>query len=224
MKVKRLNEMKLEVHDGLFTFMEWFEDSRRLDFAFDVNRLVRFVICRNVSYHAISYLRNRWGVDLARRDSLGRSAIFYALWPYPDSTMLTHIASYFREEKIPIDVKHRDGKRQTLLYYAVKLGCVDATELLLAMNPDMKPELNDDIKLVDWYGSEEAVNLCHNALWIKVLFAYDKLLEILVEHRGGFHFYGFYALGELFEPRIRIPHTPNRKDEIVWLHFPWMTV
>ncbi|KAI0438566.1 hypothetical protein F4803DRAFT_565161 [Xylaria telfairii] len=83
--------------------------------------------------------------DFAWRDIVGRSAIFYALWPFPDNYMLRHIASNFRDGSALEDLNHQDHNKQTLLHYAVKLKGVDAVELLLTMNLD--PEIKHGVDM-----------------------------------------------------------------------------
>ncbi|KAI1170584.1 hypothetical protein F4777DRAFT_594859 [Nemania sp. FL0916] len=101
---------------------------------YDVNRLLRFAICRN-NVDIVEEMRHCFGnkFDLNCRDLLGRSAIFYAVWPFPDNNMLKHFSSQNRE--YPVSAEYRDIKDKTPLYYAVQFNSADAVEYVLAMEP-----------------------------------------------------------------------------------------
>ncbi|KAI1111416.1 hypothetical protein F5Y14DRAFT_454064 [Nemania sp. NC0429] len=221
---RRLIE-ELHKHRISFNINAWIYKCRVLGLKFDTNRLLRFSICRNMTGDVISLCRH-FAADLTRRDILDRSAIFYALWPYPDTRMLTWCidSSEFRDRNnTPKDLNHRDGKNRTLLDYAVKLEGADAAELLLVMKPDTKPEIDDDALLEEYY-RPFAVDCWKKSVLVNLLLASEKLVEALPDHPSGFfeHALDMRRLSMVPSPRSS-PSEENVNNNIAWLHFPWTT-
>ncbi|KAJ2980786.1 hypothetical protein NUW58_g6857 [Xylaria curta] len=101
----------------------------KLHLKVDLNRLARFAICRN-AVDVLEYLVDERGADLGRLDIRGRSAIFYALWDYPNSQIFDYVVSKMSYA----DLNRRDILEYTALEYAIKLRRLDAIELLLERN------------------------------------------------------------------------------------------
>ncbi|GAW19291.1 hypothetical protein ANO14919_087770 [Xylariales sp. No.14919] len=111
-----------------------------LNLIVDVNRMARLAICRN-AVAVVRFLIDDGKADLDCRDTYGKTAIFYALWDYPDEQMFQYFAS-----KIPRGSKrlnHRDCYARTALHYAIALERLRASDFLLALEPDA--EIIDEV-------------------------------------------------------------------------------
>ncbi|RWA06394.1 hypothetical protein EKO27_g8703 [Xylaria grammica] len=111
-----------------------------LNLIVDVNRMARLAICRN-AVAVVRFLIDDGIADLDCRDTYGKTAIFYALWDYPDEQMFQYFAS-----KIPRGSKrlnHRDCYVRTALHYAMALERLRASDFLLALEPDA--EIVDEV-------------------------------------------------------------------------------
>lgn len=221
-KVEDLNEISMLEHPYHVTHWIRHCESDRLDLTFDINRLIRYFICKNRK-DIVERLCGHDGADLARRDIHDRSVIFYALWPYPDNNMLTYIVSIFWDGDTLKDLNHRDENNQTLLDYAVKLEGADAAELLLVMKPDTKPELKHNMDLIRYFSFVPDIEVWGKATWIKVLFTCEQLVGALPDHASGLYLYSLQAFSRI-PSSPSLPAAPGINYNITWLHFPWMPV
>lgn len=115
-------------------------DCRNLGLIFDVGRLMRLLICRNnttaIKERFFWCEGEQWTPE--SRDIMGRTGLFYALWPYPDNDMLEYIASRrYSPNSIP-----PDDKNKNLLRYAIKLNSLHAVALLLDLDYDASEVLS----------------------------------------------------------------------------------
>ncbi|KAK5632358.1 hypothetical protein RRF57_008072 [Xylaria bambusicola] len=147
------------------------------------------------------------------RDIYGRSAIFYALWPFPDQHMLAYVVqkAYEFNPSSPIkeligivDEKHSWDP----LRYAVQLKGLYAIEFLLMAWRKMYPDETGG-QLLRKYDLPDTLNIPPPGLqWgetpcIKLLFESQLLLWKLLLYHGG-----FYA-----QPK-----------SLVWVHLAWVQV
>lgn len=218
--IEDLNEISMLEHPYHVTHWIRHCESDRLDLTFDINRLIRYFICKNRK-DIVERLCGHDGADLARRDIHDRSVIFYALWPYPDNNMLTYIVSIFWDGDTLKDLNHRDENNQTLLDYAVKLEGADAAELLLVMKPDTKPELKHNMDLIRYFSFVPDIEVWGKATWIKVLFTCEQLVGALPDHASGLYLYSLQAFSRI-PSSPSLPAAPGINYNITWLHFPWM--
>ncbi|KAI0098006.1 hypothetical protein GGR51DRAFT_566043 [Nemania sp. FL0031] len=151
----------------------------------DYNRLVRFFICRN-KWDLFEKLPNVPEYDANRWDALGRSIVFYALWPFPSRAMFTTVTSEFWPGSMTRDLSYRDIKGQSLLHYAIKLRGMDALEYLLARFPDsgIDSSLYNESKQISRQRPRERL---HRFAFIQLLLGFKMLLlNGLPESRIGF--------------------------------------
>ncbi|KAI0107517.1 hypothetical protein GGR51DRAFT_570887 [Nemania sp. FL0031] len=111
----------------------WCQKCSPVKLELDIDRLLRFAICRN-AIEVVKYLVEERHVDLNRQDNTGRSASMYAMRDYPNDLMLKYIAS-----KVPPLPTILDHRGQSLFYYAALFGSLDALEFLMDLGPEERP-------------------------------------------------------------------------------------
>ncbi|KAI3324312.1 hypothetical protein HD806DRAFT_65144 [Xylariaceae sp. AK1471] len=192
---------------------EWVQYCEHQGLKVDMNRLVRFVICRNSLFAWISISRSP-GVDFTRPDTMGRSAIFYALWPFPDNDMLSVVIQIFNgRSALENFLHHRDRDGNGLMHYATKLKGLDAVEFLLTTNQTREIGPAHGLPLLFEYD---------HSLWdddklVNVLLRGKHLIDALPTSRSGC----FTELSRVWE-KLKSPLLQRDNCELTWLSLPWI--
>ena len=178
-------------------WLRYFEKCLDRNLPFDVDRLFRLALCRNNVQFAQRLIRE--GADLTRLDIMGRSALFYGLWPFPDNDILTFYTS-ISQDIARMDVNRRDTEGKTPLQYALLLKSPAAVETLLSMNA----EIDTDFK----WNSRSEIEEC-----IEVLLSCKILFARLPSHPGGFQY-----ISSSYRMRTQ-DQSELSHGKTVWLHF-----
>ncbi|KAI0383199.1 hypothetical protein F5Y04DRAFT_250840 [Hypomontagnella monticulosa] len=213
-------------------------ECRSLNLRLDIDRLTRFAAYTN-QLALVKYFVERKNANLTRQDSLGRSAIFYALWPLPDPEMLTYIMSKHWDMSVPRDINLQDvPKRRTLLHYASMLNHLPTIELLLDMGASREIEDKDGktpIDILDFiprYGRIPPVSCSRRVLPDSLKSMFFQSLRMLPHPTFAF-FHGAEDkrgmstkhLDQVFSNLSSFQNPPtNYKPNYRaynWLHLPW---
>jgi ankyrin repeat protein len=204
-KVHSLNLIKVEAgSDELEELQVWLLHCRQIHLPIDINRLLRFALCRNALTFARFLIQN--GADPTRLDIMDRSVIFYGLWPFPDKYALSYVTSTLRDNTIRMNVDQRDTEGKTPLQYAVLLKSPAAVETLLLMNAAIHTDLQQKLQQNrSTFSTESCIEVL---LCCKIFFAELPL------HPSGLKYIRtpFHMRGQDVQPE-------QDHNKTAWLHF-----
>ncbi|KAI0903939.1 hypothetical protein F4823DRAFT_568218 [Ustulina deusta] len=205
----------------------WLQDCESLNLKVDINRLARFAICRN-AVEVVKYLVDE--VDEGKADLInswdiyGSSAIFYAMWDYPDSQMFQYLTPKIRENLESLN--HEDDRKLTVWHFAIALKSLDAFEFLLEL--DRNTRITQNITK-DWVKQLRRVGLQGRSLaeagYLQSLVGFNDLLETMPK----FPVFGMGQGGSAWGPigpellsHHSVLQLGARENDFRWVHLPWV--
>ncbi|KAI1264867.1 hypothetical protein F5Y18DRAFT_388681 [Xylariaceae sp. FL1019] len=207
--IKSLND---ETYGG-YSPHWWLTNCRYEGLRIDVNRLLRFAICRASGlfwWLTNNKLCNEPGIDYARLDIMGRSPIFYALWPYRDEDMLGKMIGMLEDGRSMTQnlLRHQDRNGAGLMHYAIRLKGLAAIEFLLATTQAC------DIRSAHEFPYPNELHWNEEHL-ISVLFRGKPLLEELPTSHGG-----CFSDQDAVFTQLKSQLSKEDDYQLTWLHLP----
>ncbi|KAI0392793.1 hypothetical protein F5Y17DRAFT_340528 [Xylariaceae sp. FL0594] len=202
----------------LFEHIWWADACEKNDLPVDYSRVLRYGLCRN-EFGLAEALRRK--ADLSHMDTLGRSALFYGLWPFPDDSILISIT---RPLAALLSDCH-DAMGKTLLDYAVQLRSPAAVEVLTALNvgtpkiefgPDYQPLFGSQ-DLSTEISPETQMPVNFPELCIGHILAFRKWFGELHSHPCGALFVD--GVSEPLRQLLQWRGAEGSWSKTIWVHF-----
>ncbi|KAI0387169.1 hypothetical protein F5Y04DRAFT_288868 [Hypomontagnella monticulosa] len=206
----------------------WMRKHRSLGIKFDTSRLARYALYHD-KLQIVKYLVYEEQADLKQEDTLGRSAIFYAMWgPKSFQTWKYISRGESGVQKLLDRVDTRD--RRTALHYAVEHRSLEGIEFLLANHASTEIEDKNNKKPIDLITDDHPYD---EENWhMRMIFEFYRLYpawstyEIRIISLAKWQRSSIHPLNTVYEDLT--PHTGNIWEEYVqnatggflWLHVP----
>jgi hypothetical protein len=210
--VSKLNQLPEEFSED--DIISWIQECYSLNLKVDINRLARFAMGRN-ALTALKYLVDKEKADLSSTDICGRTAIFYALWDYPNTQMFAYIKSKVSPKSEILNCQDT-VKQFTALDYAILSNKLDAIELLLTLGANTRGK--DTWMRKPWY--------------MQSLFGLNDLAGTVPEFcilgvlpRPSFRGRFYHTLGEIhMDLYSSLFDDLELSLPLLWVHLPWTNV